>query len=193
MINSSLFDHDIGLGSVNNPRFLSVLAIIPALHVVMLVIWREPMTLGGIILVAIQSLLAALAIWIRSSAAWVIIALLALLAGSLIIDLRRRRREGWGRSLVSYWPIAFFLAVVVGHAIFVSQTLNPVYAEQGEVSYHGLWQSVLAMMEAHPDLDKSSALFLMERKAMPGRGVRLGSISSTILQKNSQPTTWTDA
>ena len=160
VINSSLFDHDIGLGSVNNPRFLSVLTIIPALHVVMLVIWREPMTLGGIILVAIQSLLAALAIWIRSSAAWVIIALLALLAGSLIIDLRRRRREGWGRSLVSYWPIAIFLAVVVGHAIFVRQTLNPVYAEQGEVSYHGLWQSVLAMMEAHPDLDKKfGALF----------------------------------
>ena len=109
VINSSLFDHDIGLGSVNNPRFLSVLAIIPALHVVMLVIWREPMTLGGIILVAIQSLLAALAIWIRSSAAWVIIALLALLAGSLIIDLRRRRREGWGRTLIFNWPIAIFL------------------------------------------------------------------------------------
>jgi hypothetical protein len=90
----------------------------------MLVIWRQPMTLGGIILVAIQSLLAALAIWIRSSAAWVIIALLALFAGSLIIDLRRRRREGWGRTLVSYWPIAIFLAVVVSHATFVRQSLR---------------------------------------------------------------------
>ena len=160
MINSSLFDHDLGLGSVNNPRFLSVLAIIPTLHVVMLVIWRQPMTLGGIILVAIQSLLAALAIWIRSSAAWVIIALLALLAGGLIIDLLRRRRKGWGRSVVSYWPIVIFLAVVAGHAIFVRQRLNPVYAEQGEVSYHGFWQSVLAGMGAHPDLDKKfGALF----------------------------------
>jgi hypothetical protein len=160
MINSSLFDHDIGLGSVNNPRFLSTLAIIPTLHVAMLVIWREPMTLSGIILVAIQSLLAALAIWIRSSAAWVIIALLALLAGSLIIYLRRRRREGWDRNLVFSWAIVIFLAIVAGHAIFVRQTLNPVYAEQEEVSSHAFWHGVLAMMGAHPDLDKKfGALF----------------------------------
>ena len=186
MINSSLFDHDIGLGSVNNPRFLSTLAIIPALHVAMLVIWREPMTLSGIILVAIQSVLAALAIWIRSSAAWVIIALLALLAGSLIIDLRRRR-EGWGRSLVSSWPIAIFLAVVAGHAIFVRQTLNPVYAEQGEVSYHNFWNLLLDWMQVHPDLDKKFGTLF---DGVKGDGMSL-SASRVYLQRHpseEQPT-----
>ena len=180
IINSRLFDHDLGLGSVNDPRFLSTLAIIPALHVVMLVIWREPMTLGGIILVAIQSLLAALAIWIRSSAAWVIIAVLALFAGSLIIDLRNGRLGEWGRNLVSYWSIAIFLVVVAGHAIFVRQTLNPVYAEQGEVSYHNFWNLILDMMQVHPDLDKKFGTFF---DGVTGDGMPV-SASRVYLQRH---------
>lgn len=143
-----------GLGSVSNPRFLSVLAILPALHAALLVLRREPLSPGGVLLLSIQALVAALGIWIRASAAWVVIALCALSLGVLFSTLCGRRSGDWRAGVARLWPVLAFFIVVGGHDAYVKNSLSPVYHQQNDLSHHALWHSILFSMQFNPDLIK---------------------------------------
>jgi hypothetical protein len=149
VIDSSVFD-DFQLGTVSSPRFLSLLAVIPALHAAMLVVQREPASPGSVLLVVLQALFAALTIWIRASAAWVILALLALGIGLLVHALVGKL--DWRSRLARIWPVAVFLIVIVGHGGWVRLTLNPVYKQQGDLSHHMFWHAILYSMQLNPYL-----------------------------------------
>ena len=90
----------------------------------------------------------------RSSAFWVVLAMIVLLLGALIADLRHRRLQGRPQRLVSYWPIGVFLLVITSHSIFVRQALNPLYTHQSDLTHHNFWNLILDWMEVHPDLEK---------------------------------------
>ena len=161
VIGSNLFDFEnSGLGSVNNPRFLSVLAIIPALHAAMLAIRPERLLLGSLLPLVIQALIAALALWIRASAVWVVAGLVLLAAWLLLIHLRANGRREWRSGVVRLFPVALFLLVLGAHAGYCRANLNPVYHQQNDVSYHPLWHAVLFSLEYNPELStRFGALF----------------------------------
>jgi hypothetical protein len=155
LMGSSVLQFDgLGYGSVNNPKFLSVLGIVPAIHVALLVIYREPATLFGVAIVCIQGLLAALAIWIRSSALWIIIALFLLLVVSTSVELWRQGLRGWRSNLAAHWAIVVFFIVIAGHAAFVRHNLNPAYAQQHDLSNHNFWNLLLDQLQMHPDFHR---------------------------------------
>jgi hypothetical protein len=157
VIGSSVFD-DLSLGGMSSPRFLSVLTVIPALHAAMLVIQREPASARSVLLVVLQALPVALSIWIRASAAWVILALLALCAGMLIHALAST--PGWRPKLGRFWPVAIFLIVILGHGTSVRLSLNPAYRQQGDISHHMFWHAILYSMQLNPYLvDRFGPLF----------------------------------
>ena len=160
VLKSSVLDFDgLGYGSVNNPKFLSVLGILPAIHVALFVIYREPPTVLSVGSVCIQGALAALAIWIRSSAIWIIIALLLLLLISSSLELWRQGLREWRTNLAAHWAIVVFCGIIGAHAAFVRQGLNPVYAQRHDLSHHNFWNFLLDQLQMHPDFNRKYGPF----------------------------------
>lgn len=85
---SSVFNHD--LNGILDPRFLSTLGIVPGLHIAFALLSRAPLAPASAALVAVQSCILVFAYWIRSSAFWIVLALLVLLL-ILAIQMRRNR------------------------------------------------------------------------------------------------------
>jgi hypothetical protein len=144
MFSSILFDRGI-VGSVVDPRLLSVLAIIPGLHLSCLMLKRSRPSPCNIVLAAIQSLVLVFAIWIRSSAVWVAVGV-ALLAALVSIHALFNRRF----NPVQVWSLGVLLGVLVLHAVWVSAALHPIYKDKGEISHHVFWHAVFHQLQIHP-------------------------------------------
>jgi hypothetical protein len=133
------------LGSIADPRFLSIMALVPGLHLGCLVLDRLPPSIGGIALAIFQSIILVFALWIRASAAWVILAV-SLFAGFMIIrEWLKRRKE-----LRAIWYLGTVLAVLALHTLWVTMTLHPVYRSGGEISHHVFWHAVFYQLQFHP-------------------------------------------
>src|SRR5262249_46827858 len=121
---SGVFDMTGGtLGSPTNPRFLSVLAIIPGLHLALAMVLGLPPARRNIGLEAVQAAMIVFACWIRSSAVWVPFAL-ALLAVACAIHTRSPR---------GLWSFGLVVALWVLHGVFLTVALHPVYRKSGDI------------------------------------------------------------
>jgi hypothetical protein len=57
------------------------------------------------------------------------------------------------RFAVSMWRVAALLVVV----LYLSRSLHPVYAKNGELGYHGVWHAPFYQLQRHPDWKKKYA------------------------------------
>jgi len=144
VFSSSLFDHS-SLGSLADPRFLSTLAIIPGMHLGCLMLNRSPPSPSNIALATIQSFTLVFAIWIRSSAVWVVLGL-AILATLVSIQALLNRRF----KLVQVWSFGSLVIVLALHTVWVSAMLHPIYRDKGEISHHVFWHAVFLRLQFHP-------------------------------------------
>ena len=88
------------------------------------------------------------------------LALVLLAAWLLLAHLRANGRREWRSGVVRLWPVAIFLLVLGAHAGYCRASLNPVYQQQNDVSYHSLWHAVLFSLEYNPELStRFGALF----------------------------------
>jgi hypothetical protein len=148
---SGLFDRS-NLGTIADPRFLSVLAIIPGMHLACLIISKSRPTLINIGLAVLQSVILIFAFWIRSTAIWVLAAL-SLLAIAVALREILQRRFNW-RAL---WCWGIFLGVWALQAFWGSIALHPVYRDKGDISHHVLWHSLFYQLQFHPRWEEQYA------------------------------------
>jgi hypothetical protein len=144
LFSSNLFGSD-SLGSIADPRFLSIMAFVPGLHLGCLLLDRSPPTLMNVALAIVQSILIVFAFWIRASAIWVILALAVFAALITIRGLLTRQNE-----IRRIWSVAVLLAVLAAHTLWVTVTLHPVYRSGGEISHHVFWHAVFYQLQFHP-------------------------------------------
>jgi len=148
---SSLFGSD-NLGSIADPRFLSIMAAVPGLHLGCLLLDRSPPSIINVALAIVQSIILVFAFWIRASAIWVILAV-AVFAGLITIwGLLKRRNE-----LRRVWCFGILLAVLAVHTLWVTMTLHPIYRSEGEISHHVFWHAVFYQLQFHPRWNKNYA------------------------------------
>jgi hypothetical protein len=144
LFTSSILDRD-NLSSISDPRFLSVLAVIPCLHLACALLAKSSVTRVDIELALLQSIILVFTIWIRTTAIWTIFALSMLAAGVLVIGLLNRRFE-----LRRLWSFGLLLAVWLVHVVWTSIVIHPVYREKHEIMHHGVWHAVFYQLQFHP-------------------------------------------
>jgi hypothetical protein len=133
------------LGSISDPRFLSIMAIIPGVHLGCLLLDHSPPSIVNVASAIVQSIILVFAFWIRASAIWVILAV-AIFAGLITIwGLLKRRNE-----LRRVWCLGILLAVLAAHTLWVTMTLHPIYRSEGEISHHVFWHAVFYQLQFHP-------------------------------------------
>src|SRR5215472_15436158 len=133
------------LRSIADPRFLSIMATVPGLHLGCLLLDRSPPLISNIASAIVQSIILVFAFWIRASAIWVILAV-AVFAGLITIwGLLKRRNE-----LRRVWCLGILLAVLAVHTLWVTMTLHPIYRSEGEISHHVFWHAVFYQLQFHP-------------------------------------------
>ena len=142
---------------VKDVRFLSTLAAIPTLH--LLVTWTRHsyrLSLFDYAFLALQSGIFAFALQIRASTIWAVIALTLYWIVIAIVNLRRggvltsllRWRQS--RSVVT---LAAVFAILISARLLATLSLSPVYAALGDVTYHTFWQGVLSSLQLTPEWD----------------------------------------
>jgi hypothetical protein len=135
------------LGSVTNPRFLSILGVIPALHIALAMLHRHPPSPQNVALVGVQACLLVFALWIRASAVWMPFGLILLGCGIALRSLRLRQPA----ELRFLWGFGILIGVWMVHSLYVAQALNPVYSDKGAPGYHTVWHSIYYSLQFHPD------------------------------------------
>jgi hypothetical protein len=140
---------------LKDPRFLGTIAAIPLLH--MIVMWTRPSyRLGPLdyVVVALQALIFAFALQIRSPVIWAVLALSAFWLTIGALALRRGRSLwslcDWRQSRSALMPIAV-LAVLFSAQLLAAVTLHPLYRAQGDVPRHMFWQGLLSSLQLNPE------------------------------------------
>ncbi len=141
---------------VKDVRFLSTLAAIPTLH--LLVTWTRynyRLNLLDYAILALQSGIFAFALQIRVSTIWAVLALT--LYWMAIVSLRRGDVSGsllkW-RQPRSAVTLAAVFAVLISARVLATLSLSPVYAARGDVTHHTFWQGVLSSLQLTPEWEK---------------------------------------
>src|SRR5215831_11074627 len=140
------------LGSISDPRFLSIMAAVPGLHLGCLLLDRSPPSITNVASSIVQSTILVFAFWIRASAIWVILAI-AVFAGLITICGLLKRRN----KLRRVWCLGILLAVLAVHTLWVTMTLHPIYRSEGEISHHVFWHAVFYQLQFHPRWNKKYA------------------------------------
>jgi hypothetical protein len=138
--------------SLADPRFLSGLAIIPALHLACIMLSDLPPTCANIAMAIVQSMILVFALLIRASAIWTILAIVVLAVFIGLSDIRRRQF-----GLMRVWGVGVLLSVWAIHMVYISLTLHPVYRSKGEISHHVFWHAVFYQLQFHPQWDQKYA------------------------------------
>jgi hypothetical protein len=163
---------------LKDPRFLGSLAALPVLHLIVMAA-RHTYRLGPLdyAVVAIQAVIFAFALQIRTSVIWAVLALLCLWVVIGAIMLRQHSLRSvlqWRQSHSAFIPITV-IAVLLSMRLLAAASLHPLYAAQGDVPRHTFWQGVLSSLQLTPEWDAKYAASVngAEGDAMPAVMARI--------------------
>jgi hypothetical protein len=131
-----------------NPRFLTCLCVVPTLHFITAARSPGPLHWRSIVLLGVQALVLALAMFERTTVVWVVVAVLGLTG----LYWLRRRRSADSIPKRSYYPVAL-LVVAVATATLLDRhwTAHPGIAANGYSPGHNLWFALFYNLQSHPD------------------------------------------
>ena len=142
-----------GSGNMLNPRFMPVLALIPGIHLLLLMADKAPPNWWRVAIVIVQSGVIFFAIHIRATAIFWVPALLLAAVVLFLLALKGSRRgaaEVAYQGLIGQWPALVSLVIILGSLKAVAWSLHPVYREGGWVPYHAVWHSIYYSLQFHP-------------------------------------------
>ena len=145
-----------GSGNMLNPRFIPVLAVIPGIHILIMLADKAPSDWRRIAIVIFQSGIIFFAIHMRVSAIWWAPAIFAAAVTLFLLSLKglSTRCDSWRvaihRGLTAQWPALIVLVVVFGGLKLVGWSLHPTYRQGGWVSYHTVWHAIYYSLQLHP-------------------------------------------
>jgi hypothetical protein len=128
----------------------SYLALIPAFYLTLLLLWRTRLSLLTGICAGISILILILAIEIRGSAQWALIAVTVVAACQAVAVVWASWRRESDRRIVAFdavasvfrWPIVLIIVLVVGHQFWFQSRLHAVYDSDDVTPQHALWWSM---------------------------------------------------
>jgi hypothetical protein len=154
------------LDAVHNFRFLTVLAILPMIHISLIVLLRKKLNKLSFFVVLVQASVIIFAIWIRSSALWIMLFFAGLSLLTIVqIWIHRAQRsiddnggmfasvkQVFDQAKNTLWPIFIALGLMV-----LMNTLKPYILDQsyydGEAGQgHTFWEVVYQGLQTHPDI-----------------------------------------
>jgi hypothetical protein len=145
-----------GSGNMLNPRFIPVLAVIPSIHILLLLVDKAPPDWRRIAVVVFQSGVIFFAIHMRVSAIWWAPAIFAAAVVLFLLSLKgpSAEHDRW-RGVIRHglsiqWPALIVLVVVFGGLKLVGWSLHPTYNKGGWVSYHTVWHAIYYSLQLHP-------------------------------------------
>ncbi len=141
---------------IHGNRFIDVVTILSATHLLLLMCQRVPMGSGACLGALIQILLIGFMVLIRSSALWqtLPISALALLSAGVWAWTRRIGRSGPVRPLI--WPAVLMVAGLGTIQVLEYRILNEAYHGDRDLSTHVVWHNFLTAIHNNP---QRSALF----------------------------------
>jgi hypothetical protein len=142
------------LCSVHCYRFLPVLAILPLLHILMLIANDRPLRFRALMGGLIQSLVFIFILWNRSSIMWMVVALVVYVA----VELWKRRVRKEPLTKMQWWP-----AVVLVLCVGIFNSITPVitdsgYKKDGQLSQHVVWHSIYLGLALNPTIRGSYSM-----------------------------------
>ena len=145
-----------GSGNMVNPRFMPVIGLIPAMHILLMMADGVRPQWQKIAIVLVQAGIIFFAVHIRVTAAWLVV----LLALAMIVFALPLLREGWRRKQPfrvlaagfarAQWPALMAIVVVYGGLKVVTLLLHPIYHQGGWLQHHAFWHSVYFSFQFHP-------------------------------------------
>jgi hypothetical protein len=145
-----------GSGNMLNPRFIPVLAVIPSIHILIMLVDKASPDWRRIAIVVFQSGAIFFAIHMRVAAIWWAPAIFAAAIALFLLSLKglSTRCDSWRvaihRGLTAQWPALIVLVVVFGGLKLVGWSLHPTYRQGGWVSYHTVWHAIYYSLQLHP-------------------------------------------
>ncbi len=153
-------EHQWGVGTVYSSRFIAILCIIPALHLVIDILKNPKFHLVHLISFSFQAVLLLWLVTVRGSVLWAQLwVYAAIFVVALSVAGTRIFRQFWDSEallrsvykLIS-WPIITFLFVTAGFSAYANVSTNPFYRFSYEsLTHHMIWHSVYAGLGQHPD------------------------------------------
>ena len=152
--------------SVNANRFVSTLAVVPVLHLAAEIAARARPSAIRLLALALQGIILAFSMSVRSSAAWAPLALALGCAALAVRQLAAGRKDprsvlaGWAFPLIA---IAVFAGTSGAYDQWRRSRMDPVYA-QGDciIDHHMRWHSMFYGFAYHPDWPKIKPDYLSD-------------------------------
>jgi hypothetical protein len=138
--------------SFTNPRFLSILAVIPLLHALFLILYQVRSSGRAILLFLPQAALMAATGDFRATAYWTVIALMVFCV--LLVGAARRQSWSYQRAVGVCWPALPIFLCMAAVTVFVETITDPRLVEMGGMKGHAFWQSIYYNLQLHPDWTK---------------------------------------
>ena len=147
-INSTIFDEN--MPTVYGLRYPGTLAIVPTVHLMLLIVWRLPPSFWNVVLTIPQAALLVFAIKLRSPAQWGMIAIAAIVGISFLAALWKgfRLRQGWelatAKALPTLvrWPLILMVALMIAHSVYMRAAVHPVYDSDDTLTSHNFWDTL---------------------------------------------------
>jgi hypothetical protein len=138
------------LVTLNNPRMLSLLAIVPALHALFLIAYGIRPSRAAVLLFIPQALLMAAAAHFRALGAYsVLIALFLCSVVSIGVVMWRRRGDRL-EVLRRYWAILVVFLSLVAVLLFSGIAEDERLAATGGMRLHTFWEPLYYNLQYHP-------------------------------------------
>ncbi len=138
-----------GLDSVDNPRLLTVLALIPLFHALFLMLHRVRASLWPVVLFTPQAMLMAAAADFRSLAFASPLVLTVCCIVFLMSELLRHKGS-LRQTLLLYWPACVVFACVGLSAVLQVEAADPRIAASGGMRFHTFWEPMYYDLQLDP-------------------------------------------
>jgi hypothetical protein len=161
VLSSDIFSIGDQLVSVVNLRFLSTLGLLPALHLVLLMLERQQITFVRAGLAVAQIVLLLFVFSIRSTITWVLPLFFMIASTQLILGIIKLKRQniGFARAfrastktllVTGWWPLAALLAGFFIFQTLMSVRMHPSYELDDALPHHYRINNAFIGLTAHP-------------------------------------------
>jgi hypothetical protein len=149
------------LETVFNYRFISVLGILPLLHLVTIIVEKVAINFRSFLVAFLQATILFFVIWIRSSAFWFVLCIcivflwVALKMFSRRVAAKEIDSENTGpikHLVLISWPVLLVIGFSIGLGMYETHIRETYYKNQ--YVGHLKWWSIYTGLAIHPDISK---------------------------------------
>lgn len=152
---SGVYGAGYNLWTVHNNRFLSVLGILPMVHICLLALFRKPIKLSTFLGAVVQILIFVLILRCRSSAFWMLGPLLLISCATAVgwvLNKFKRKLSILADFKMRPWPVIMVLGAVFMSFLIKPYILSAEYYNEKNLTSHIFWYPIYVGIAISPDI-----------------------------------------